>query len=440
MNWTPIPLNIDAEEAAKLKKAYEPLRQHLENRLPLKQLDLDSLKELMKASLEKQTTLLEVLKKRAESGNHYAVQLQHPDQELLNLPWPMVADPLTNQPLGLQDRIYLSQHTRQENGKAYIADNPGPLKILMMVASPVDTKYERRLSFEVEEQLILQSIDAIDTKNTIEVEIDFTDDGSLEALERKLKSEKYHVLHLTCHGGYHEGQGYLELEDSLNMTASLTKAKNFANTLVCRTDDYKIPLVVLSACQTAQGNTESDTTGVVNEVLKMGIPSVIAMSQSVSDGIASLFAAQLYQGLVASEPLTASFSKALKVIQAVEMQTTQSAYQWIIPRLYTQGEVQSIIKLDEQTAPLNRKLSTYFSNQQLKEKFTHTVPGKENQYLFIGRREDKRNLLPILFEKGKILLRGQGGIGKTALTAQLAFRWKLRHPNAEVFFFNEHSS
>ena len=45
--------------------------------------------------------------------------------------------------------------------------------------------------------------------------------------------------------------------------------------------------------------------------------------------------------------------------------------------------------------------------------------------------------MPQLFENKSILLRGQGGIGKTAMAAQLAYRWRLRHGDVPVFFFDE---
>ncbi len=224
------------------------------------------------------------------------------------------------------------------------------------------------------------------------------------------------------------------------MRADRIRAEVFAEALVSRSDGYKVPLVVLSACQTAQGSSESDTRGIAQEVLKRDIPAVVAMSLSVKDHYASLFAAQLYQGLASQRSLPQAFQQALQQLNQTELQRNPQALQWTIPHLYLQAQIEELIDSHLPVQNLSRKLSQYFTDKVLEEKLSHKQGGKNAPYLFIGRREDKRDLLPPLFDNKSLLLRGQGGIGKTAMAAQLAYRWRLRYGEAPVFFFDETNS
>lgn len=45
------------------------------------------------------------------------------------------------------------------------------------------------------------------------VQIDFVIDGSLKALDAKLKENAYHILHFSGHSTYQDGTTWLELEE-----------------------------------------------------------------------------------------------------------------------------------------------------------------------------------------------------------------------------------
>lgn len=438
-----ISLSPTAERTKALLEAYTPLQQHLERRMALKLTQLETLRQQLSAAVAENPDLCDLLKKRNEGGDHYSLQLHYDEQAILNLPWGLAKDPVSGAQLGQLPRLYLSQGRKPMQEEAYQPTNPGPLKVLVMISSPVNSDFRRRLSFEDEERVILQALDAVLEGQGVEVDIDFTDDGSLEALKRKLEGEKYHVLHFSGHGSFRDGKGHLELEDPLSMRAISTPAADFAEVLACRTDGYRVPLVVLAACQTAQGVADSDTSGVAEAVLSKDIPAVVAMSLSVDDSHASLFAAKLYQGLVAQRPLPQAFQKAVQQVSFEEGEKGYTPLQWLIPRLYLQQPISGLLDTNQPVQPLSRKPGQYFSDLRLQEKLSHPISGQaENPYLFIGRREDKRELLPQLFapKPQPILLRGQGGLGKTALAAQLAYRWRLRHGEVPVFFFNETNS
>ncbi len=145
MIWTPLPLQLSDEQVAELLAAYEPVKRHLEQRMGLPPAQLNTLREKLSQALEQHDAFREVLKQRAESGSHYVLHLQHENPEVLSLPWGLVLDPISQRPLGQVERLYLSQGSPQEALSPYEASLAAPLKILVMVASPVDSPYERRL-------------------------------------------------------------------------------------------------------------------------------------------------------------------------------------------------------------------------------------------------------------------------------------------------------
>jgi hypothetical protein len=61
----------------------------------------------------------------------------------------------------------------------------------------------------------------------------------------------------------------------------------------------------------------------------------------------------------------------------------------------------------------------------------------EREYLFIGRRKEKAQILRLLFEKKPVLLKGQAGVGKTALAEHLVQRLIAAYPKTIPFVFNE---
>ncbi len=56
---------------------------------------------------------------------------------------------------------------------------------------------------------------------------------------------------------------------------------------------------------------------------------------------------------------------------------------------------------------------------------------------FVGRREDLAEILPAFFDNQPILLKGQGGIGKTTFARKLAQRLRAKNPDTVCFVFNE---
>jgi CHAT domain len=88
---------------------------------------------------------------------------------------------------------------------------PLPLKMLALVASPLDLKGNERLEIEREQEILLEAVNAPTGQGRLH--LDFEDEAKLEILEESLEA-RYHILHFTGHGIPPADGGGLLLEDA----------------------------------------------------------------------------------------------------------------------------------------------------------------------------------------------------------------------------------
>jgi CHAT domain-containing protein len=252
-----LDIQLGESQIKQLKSHYRQVIRHLEEGFPLKMKVLEELKNALSAIVNESPQWQEVFKALFDGDDHYCIRLMHQDNEILNLPWSMAVDNQSQKQPGNIERLYLTNSIPGGvEGKGTDSPKaPAPLKILVMISSPEDSEWKHRFSYEEEEYAILKAFEPLMQKGGVEV--DFTEDGSLEALERKLKANRYHILHFSGHAVFKEKDkaGYIQLEDPLNLKTHLASAQDFANAVNCH-PRHRVPMVMLSSCQTAQGSTE----------------------------------------------------------------------------------------------------------------------------------------------------------------------------------------
>lgn len=183
-----LPLRLSEEEEKQLLRQYNAFVHQLENGKPLEPKLLIELRTAMRAALEAQPGFPEWL---ADAQlNHHLLHLTHSGNELLNLPWRLAVE---DAPF-----LYLTKGLPAEGAlPAYEPASALPLKVLVMIASPEDAGAGSRLSYEAEEDQIIRAFQPLYEHG--QVQIDFTGDGSLSGLKRKLKENHYHILHFSGH-------------------------------------------------------------------------------------------------------------------------------------------------------------------------------------------------------------------------------------------------
>lgn len=417
-----------SDEAATLRKEYETLLHKLGQGKKLYPDYLGELTETMRALLYNQAGLQAFWQQVGEKPQeHYHLHLTHTDKTLLNLPWQMAIDE------ELHPFVYVSKGAAGMESLPVYQPKEGPLKILVMISSPADHAVERRLSYEEEEDAILQALTPLRVKG--QVQISFTSDGSLYSLEQQLAAQHYHVLYFSGHGVYKYNTGYLLLENKKTSANEEVTAEQFAKSLA-KKRAHLPALVVLASCQTAQGDTEEGFPGVADELIAVGVPAVIAMAFSISDRYATVFAAQLHQQLAQQEALLTAYGKALRAMAAEEdaqAATHGEDYaptQWLVPQLYYHQQVKHIVDWQGSQAFIQPGVTPWGGNE------VTIFSAPEKNYRFIGRRQESARLLTQLHLKQAVLLRGQAGVGKTVLAEHLISRLMAYDGAYHVFAFD----
>jgi len=374
---------------------------------------------------------------------HNLVHFTHDAHAILNLPW--------QEAIGGADHLFFSRGAAlRDKGElpTFPVASDGPLRILVMVAAPETGGESGRLRYEDEQMQIAEAFGQLLRRG--DIEIHFTADGSEQALRQALDAPRYDIFHFSGHSEYAVAdwltlgtEGFLLLEDERSMAVSKLPATTFA-ALLNERPDKRPSLVFLSSCQSAQGGTSGGYSGVTAHLLEAGIPGVVAMSHSVADVFATLFAAQFYKNIAEGLSVPLAFSKALKTSREGNPKLKLPPEFWqsqsLIPQLYLTQNLQTLTKSAKAG---KQRQDQFWQTGRLREKLQkiHRFAGKEDKdFIFIGRRREQKVMRQYLEEAAPVYLQGQGGIGKTALAVHTAERLVLADPDeAQVFMFDENS-
>ncbi len=168
---------------------------------------------------------------------------------------------------------------------------PSPLKILVAVGAPDEGKTPHTvLDLEHELQSILDAVEP--QANQGNAEVRFLEVGHPQQIQKALQQDAYHVLHLSGHGG----PGTIELEDEDGAPVRVTAAELVQH---LRAAHRNVPLVFLSSCFGATPGAE--VGAMATDLVRAGVPFVVAMQAGVTDRHASALARAFYAALAERE-------------------------------------------------------------------------------------------------------------------------------------------
>ena len=210
--------------------------------------------------------------------------------------------------------------------------------------------------------------------------------------------------------------GYLLFEDDRHKSAPVAAA-----TIGDMLQSKQVGLVILSACQSAMVGGEDPLGSVAPRLIRAGIPSVLAMTQSVLVATTRELCRYFYRDLAAGKSIGAALDAARGGLYFApkrgERQRTNGTIDltlrdWFVPALY-QADTDGPLLTRAETSPSPQAAPG------------HNLPDAK-EYGFFGRRRQFRDI-ERWFVGGtrRIVLTGFGGQGKTALATE-AGRWLLR--------------
>jgi hypothetical protein len=228
------------------------------------------------------------------------------DPRVLAWPWEALRDPQTDGTLAHHCRI-----ERQLSGHHDPLDVPASLprdriNILLITARP----YEADVGFRTLSRPLLELI----VQEDLPVSVDMLRPPTFDRLRDHLRARSgyYHIVHFDGHGGYGPGaspdgyrlkgaQGRLLFETETGPPEPVS-----ADQLSALLREYRIPIMVLNACQSAMIDaTATDAFASVAAALqRAGVRSVVAMAYSLYVSGARVFLPAFYRRLFEQGSIT----------------------------------------------------------------------------------------------------------------------------------------
>ena len=354
--------------------------------------------------------------------------IESADAVLLSLPFE--AAPLDGRLPALQPGVAVRRVVSSVRKSEYAVAAPHPLKILVAVGAPDEGLSPNAvLNLEGELQCIL---DAVDLALEGNAQVRFLEVGHPEQIREALARDEYHVLHLSGHGG----GGLIELEDEDGNPVHVT-ARQLAQVLVSA--GRSVPLIFLSSCQ---GGAVSATNGsMAIDLVREGIPFVLAMQAEVTDAYASALAGKFYAELTKKLEGTDAAQALAHARQQMEVERQAALKQKAGGGGQAAGTPDELTYPEYATATLFCAIGTsplidYSSEAQpLKAAPVHYAAGplpRLSMEDLVGRRAELRQVLRVLRnhpqslanvgDKAGVVLTGIGGAGKSAVAARAMAR------------------
>ncbi len=358
-----------------------------------------------------------------DGTEHLQLRIIANEPTVLAWPWEALHDP---------ERGYLAHECHIERQLNNVADPPplpdnlprDRLNILLVTARP----FERDVEYRSISRALVEQIEA----NRLAARVTVLRPPTFDALRGELgrRPGYYHILHFDGHGGYgliaDEAQHAATLADAVNPhvlkkgsqgslvfeTADGKPDPIPAETLSATLHEFRIPMVVLNACQSAtiDENAESAFASVAASLIRAGIRSVVAMAWSLYVSGAQQFLPAFYKRLLETgnlaEPTRAGRTAMLVHPDRVCARGTYPLQDWLVPVVYLQQPAD--LSFVTQAEPKEDQQTT----APLPEEATDT----DNPYGFIGRDSAVLALeRALLRDPPAILIHGLGGVGKTTL-------------------------
>ena len=353
---------------------------------------------------------------------------------VLELPWELLAD---ERGFVFAGRKRARVIRRLERAEVELEDDTGDvahvaLRVLLVVSRPDDGWIDPRVSLTP----VLEALGKLGDR----VDIELLEPASLVALGETLnraeeRGKPFDVVHFDGHGVYRPDLGCRALvfvahgsADKDSRMSELVPAAKLGELLA----EHRVPLVLLEARRSAR-STEDLTGSVAAELVKRGVGNVVAMSHSVLVETARRFVDRFYAAPVEGRrPGTAVLAGQVYLrndLRRHEVTLSDGSHgvfelhDWMVPVLYQARDA------DQPLIPGDRGLPDPDAVERTRDVALgrdpedprrRGVPGLAHG--FVGRGRMLMVLFRRLSRRRPLLLVGAGGVGKTAVAAELC-RW-----------------
>ena len=385
--------------------------------------------------------------------------------------WESLRDPNhEEEPLIAKGVLFYRKSLKSANIEARVGKH-AMINLLIVTARPNE-------AFDVNHRTIQRPLIEIINNTGVKVNPVILRPGTYEALREHLKNVKggyYHIIHFDLHGEvttykelsrerkkgnlrfsfntfgkkpqsfqvrygrndikpFEGKKAFLFFETEEQGVAEPTTAEEISKLI----KDYRIPVCILNACQSAKQEGDSRETSIAKTLQENGVHLVLAMRYSVSVTAAEMMMRAFYTQLFKNIPIGEAISRGRRILHDNKNRNASLGYEieledWLLPVIYQRKEV--IFEIRDRTA----EEENLYYNQKDK------LPAPQlMEYQFTGRDLDilkiEKLLLPPNPKKpnsNHLLLRGMLGVGKSTLLRHLAKWWvdtKFKEVNNCIYF------
>lgn len=249
----------------------------------------------------------------AEEGLRIRLRLEPP--ELHTLPWECCYDAVQAVFLAHDPRTLMVRYLQGTFARSRLAD--AGWRVLVAVASPRDLPPVKTAE---EYARIERALDELGGRVQVSRIV-----ATVEALQDALRQGP-NLLHFIGHGGFDAAVGgYLVLENDQGGPHPVD-----AEVLATLLRGSSVRLAVLNACESARTDLRESFASVAPELVRAGLPAVIAMQTYTPDEVATQFSRAFYGAIADDWPVDAAVTAAR---QALFVRAPASPV-WSVPALY----------------------------------------------------------------------------------------------------------
>ncbi len=358
-------------------------------------------------------------------GKGLRIRLRLEPPELGAIPWEYLYDELNDLFLAISPETPITRYIQVPEPPRSITIHP-TLKVLAVISNPVNLA-ERglpELDAEKEKQVLSQALEEWEKEGLVQLE--FLDHAVASEIRERLRRYQPHIFHFIGHGAFEDDRAYLVIEDDDHRLRLIT-GRTFREFFLG--NDFT-KLVILNACQSATTSSTqpgsvrrpSPIVGLAPNLVRRGLPAVVAMQYSIYDDTAIKFSREFYRALAVGFPVDTAISEARR---GIYIDCGVERRDWGIPVLFMRSPDGIILKL---TKPIARPLRL------------ESIPGGGD---FIGRERELNEYQRRLDSQNIVVIGGAAGVGKTMLGAHIvALRQRsgqAQLPQRRVFWHTFHS-
>ena len=364
------------------------------------------------------------------------IRLDPTAEDLHHLRWETLCDPESHTPIATNQRLLLSRYLDSRSlSSPNIPDRPGDLRALVVVSNPTDlASYNLSPIDDVPSQIasITQALGPISPTIIGDPASSEMRRATLSNIVKVLGTSP-HIFYLVCHGTYRPDDQdtylWLENEDGTNCRISGTA---LSRRLTEQTQHPPL-LVILAACNSAGNRDDFGATVAIGPHLaREGIIAVLAMQDKISQSTIKQFIPTFFTELCADGQVDRALATA-----RVTIQNKIDWWQLILflrardGRIW--GDKETTVQRQSRSEPTLAAALNLFAALPLDNIPTHASflssshMQLERNSLFVGRETDLQRLAESLkaptTEPFAVVITGIGGVGKTSLATEFAYRY-----------------